>query len=481
MGRKSFTSAKGNANDFAALLDAHSDNLRSGFNPGETVTATLLGTQGEFLPCSVGAKQEALIAAEELTEDGQIKYQVGDTFQARFAGMKDGTFLFTTRTDSRAPVTDAGLHDAFAQALPVEGTVQKEINGGYEVTVNGQRAFCPFSQIALYKQEGAEYAGKKFNFLITEYGHDERGTNLVLSRRALLEREREEQTAALLDQLQEGQIRSGTVTRIVDFGCFVDLGGTEGLVPLRELSWQRGTKPSDVVKEGDRVDVCILSVDRETKRISLSLRAVQGDPWDQVVEKYPVGSVLEVTITRVEPFGAFAQIVPGIDGFLSTGRLAAGRRVRSAHEVATEGQRLEAQIEEIDYSKRRIALKPLDRRVAALKPGELAIGTETNGIVEGYKPFGVFVRLSEEKTGLLHVSETDIPRQGSAVAHLERQFPAGSEIKVVVKSLEGNRISLTLPSKWAQQQEEAQDDWRAHLQPSGSLGSLGDAFKGLDL
>ena len=190
MGRKSFTSAKSNAGDFAALLDAHSDNLRNGFTPGETVTATLLGTQGEFLPCSVGAKQEALIAAEELTEDGQIKYQVGDTFQARFAGMKDGTFLFTTRTDSRAPVTDTGLHDAFAQALPVEGTVQKEINGGYEVTVNGQRAFCPFSQIALYKQEGAEYAGKKFNFLITEYGHDDRGTNLVLSRRALLERER---------------------------------------------------------------------------------------------------------------------------------------------------------------------------------------------------------------------------------------------------------------------------------------------------
>lgn len=482
MARKGFSSTKGNKGDFAALVNAQFEDYRSGFEPGELVTATLLSTTGEYLACDVKAKREALIRAEELIEDGALKYQIGDKFEVRFVGMQNGTFLFTTKAESSAPVADTGLHDAFAQAVPVEGTVQKAINGGYEVTVLGQRAFCPFSQIALYKQEGVDYTGHKYNFLITEYSHDDRGANLVISRRALLERERAQQCEALFAELKEGEIRHGTITRIVEFGCFVDLGGAEGLIPLRELSWQRGVKPADLVKEGDQVDVVILSVDAVAKRISLSLRAVQGDPWDKVIEQYPVGSVLTVKIGRVEPFGAFAEIVPGIDGFLSTGRLAAGKRVRSAHEVATVGQELEAQVEDIDYGKRRIALKPLDRRIAELQPGELAVGQEVTGIVEGFKPFGIFIRLSEDKTGLLHISETDTPKQGSPMAHMERQFPAGSELKVIVKALDNNRISLTLPSKWAQQQEELQEDWRSNIQRSStSFSSLGDAFKGLNL
>jgi len=146
-----------------------------------------------------------------------------------------------------------------------------------------------------------------------------------------------------------------------------------------------------------------------------------------------------------------------------------------------EGQELELQIESIDTVKRRISLKPLDRRIAELKPGELAVGSEIEGIVESIQPFGVFVRLSEEKTGLLHISETDVPKQGSPAAQLERKFEPSSKIKVVVKSTDNGKISLTLPSKWAQGKDDDTDDWRSHVKSTGGMGSLGDAFAGLHL
>ncbi len=471
----------GDLSAFEALVNAQFESYRKGFDPGEMVDAVVLSVQGQTVACDVKAKREAIIPAEEFTdENGALTVKVGDVVRLRFLGMQDGTFLFTSKASTVAPVADRGLSEAFNLRQPVEGVVQKEVNGGYEVTVAGKRAFCPFSQMALFKKEGEDYIGRKMAFLITEYGEDDRGTNLIISRRELLEDEREEQRQALFAELVPNQIRKGTVTRFADFGVFVDLGGAEGLIPLREIAWQRDVKPQDVLKEGDAVDVMVLSIDEEAGRVSLSLRAVQGDPWDQVLEQHPVGSVLTGTITRIEKFGAFAQIVPGVEGLISIGRLGGGRRLISAREVVKEGQELELQVESVDFAKRRIALKPLDRRIAELKPGELAVGVEVEGIVESIRPFGIFVRLSEEQTGLLHISETQVPKQGSPVAQLERRFAPASKIKVIVKSLEGDRISLTLPETWAAQgTEEAQEDWRASVKPSESLGSLGDMLNKL--
>ena len=176
------------------------------------------------------------------------------------------------------------------------------------------RAFCPFSQISLFRQEGAEYIGKKFNFLISEYGEDDRGTNVIVSRRTLLEKEREAMRQDLIEDLHVGMVATGTVTRIVEFGVFVDLGGVEGLIPLKEIAWARDVKPEDVVKTGDKVDVQIKDIDWDRNRISLSLRGAQSDPWDAAVLRFTQGTVFTGKITKLEKFGAIsrnAAISPG--------------------------------------------------------------------------------------------------------------------------------------------------------------------------
>ncbi|MBP5510580.1 MAG: S1 RNA-binding domain-containing protein [Kiritimatiellae bacterium] len=474
--------------DFAAMLAGQFDNYRNGFDPGEEVDAVVTAVDGPYVTLDVNAKREGLLPVDEVRSvaDGKPRVKPGDTIHVIFSGMQDGAFIFSTRLAASREV-DRSLADAYAQQMPVEGTVEKEVNGGYEVTVNGQRAFCPYSQISLFRQEGVSYAGEKFNFLISEYGSDERGQNLIVSRRALLEKEREKQKEELKEDLFVGMICTGKVTRIVDFGAFVDLGGAEGLIPLREISWERNVKPSDVLKEGDTVDVQIKELNWDADRISLSLRGAKGDPFEDAVKKFPQGTSFTGKVTKLERFGAFVQLVPGVEGLIPIGKLGRGRHLVNAREVLSEGQEVLVEIESVDVERRRFGLALVDERIKALNPGELTIGMRTEGIVESIQPFGVFVRLSEEKTGLLHISETGLPKGGNALAKMEQAFPLDSKLEVMVKGLDNGRISLTLPSKWEKEAQEAQDsldvaNWLAdNKKQAGSLGSLGDAFSGLEL
>ncbi len=469
--------------DFESLLNAQMSSYHKGFNPGDRARGTVSNITNQYVTLDVNAKREGLVPLADMTnEDGTLRCKIGDSVEVYFAGMLNGAFLFSGSIGSKQ-VIDRSLNEAFVRQLPVEGLVEKEVNGGYEVTVGGKRAFCPFSQISLFRQEGAEYIGHKFNFLIAEYGEDDRGTNVIVSRRTLLEKEREAQRQDLIEELHVGMVASGTVTRIVEFGVFVDLGGVEGLIPLKEIAWGRDIKPEDVVKTGDKVDVQIKDIDWDRNRISLSLRGAQGDPWADAVARFTQGTVFTGKITKLEKFGAFAELIPGVEGLIPISKLGGGRRLMSAREVVTEGQEILLQVDSVDIERRRFSLKPVDERIKALKPGELAEGVKVDGIVESIQPFGIFVRLSEEKTGMLHISETDIPKGGNPLAKLERQFPPSSKIEVVVKSIEGDRISLTLPAKWETRGgDDAGNDvssWLSANKGSGPLGSLGDAFAGL--
>jgi small subunit ribosomal protein S1 len=462
--------------DFESMLNAQLTNYKSGFNPGDRVKGVVTNITNQFVILDVNAKREGLVApADMMNEDGTMRCKVGDTIDVVFAGMKDSAFLFTGSSNSKT-VVDRTLAEAFAKQMPVEGKVEKEVKGGYEVTIAGKRGFCPFSQISLFRQEGAVYTGEKFMFLVTEYGDDGRGENIILSRRDLLEKDRAAQRLELVEELMVGMVASGTVTRLVEFGVFVDLGGVEGLIPLKEIAWARDVKPEDVVKVGDKVDVQIKEIDWERNRISLSLRGAQGDPWADAVLKFPQGTTFMGKITKLERFGAFAQMIPGVEGLIPIGKLGNGRRIMSAREAVTEGQEILLKVESIDIERHRFSLKP----------GELAEGVKVEGIIESIQPFGIFVRLSEEKTGLLHISETDTPKGGNPVSKMERQFPPSTKIEVVVKSIEGDRISLTLPAKWENRNNTPDGDnkevstWLSN-QPSGSFGSLGDAFGNLQL
>lgn len=190
--------------------------------------------------------------------------------------------------ESKKSMLDQVLLKAFNEGKTVEGVVAKEIKGGYEVTVNSQRGFCPFSAMSLRREEGFNPVGAKFQFLITEYVEEERGVNLVLSRRAVLEAEREKKREELREDLWEGEIVTGEVVRLVNFGAFVDLGGVDGLIPLREMSWGRDVRPESILKIGDKVDVKILKLDWDAGRITLSLRALLPKPEPVVKNKKEV-------------------------------------------------------------------------------------------------------------------------------------------------------------------------------------------------
>ncbi len=273
--------------DFGAMLDGQFANYRRGFNPGDTVTARVTRVGHEYVTLDVNAKNVGLLPVADVTDaDGEVTVKRDDRIKVSFVAMQKDAFIFA-RADlaESAAVTalDQTIQHAYNNGLAVEGKVEKEVKGGYEVTVAGHRGFCPYSQIDRSRKQlppGAEnpYVGQTFQFLVQEYGKDDRGDNLIVSRRAAQEKELETARDYLRDSLEEGQTLNGTIVKVLDFGAFVDLGGIEGLVPVREISWDKVVNPKDFVREGDLVTVKILSLDWERNRISLSIRQTQSKP-----------------------------------------------------------------------------------------------------------------------------------------------------------------------------------------------------------
>lgn len=340
--------------DFEALLDKQFASFNKGFNPGEHVRARVISVGPEALVLDVSAKEEGILPIGE--DDGGLReLKPGDMVDVIFTGMSNGALLFAHGEDPAAGGADRTVAGAFESGLPVEGRVQGEVNGGYEIMVGKTRGFCPYSQMALHREDGAEYVGKTFLFLVSEYDPEEK--NLIVSRRALLERQMAEKREALKASLEEGETRTGKVTRLADFGFFVDIGGAEGLVPLRELSWQRNVKPSDIVSVGQTVEVLVRQIDWERNRISLSLRATQTNPLDTFLSTAQVGATMEGKVVRLEPFGAFVELEPGVEGLLPIGAIARGRRIAHPSQILSADQRLEVRIDSIDPDRKRISLR----------------------------------------------------------------------------------------------------------------------------
>ncbi len=341
---------------FAELLEQSLSNQSGRLAPGQKVTARVLKVSAEWLFIDTGHKGEGVVDLKEFTDpDGVISVKEGDTISAYFLSSSRGEMRFTTRVGGGSSGT-AQLEEAWQAGVPVEGVVEKEIKGGYEVKLAGSaRAFCPFSQMSLRRVENPEsFIGTHFSFRITDYG--ESGRNIVVSRRVLLEEEqkrlREEAQAAL----SEGMTVSGTVTSLRDFGAFVDIGGIEGLLPVSEIGWSRVKDVRDVLSVGQQVQVMVKSIDREKERISLSLKDTLEDPWEKVGEMYPEGSFHTGVVARLTAFGAFVTLSDGVDGLIHISKLGAGKRISHPREVLAEGQTIEVKVESFDRENRRLSL-----------------------------------------------------------------------------------------------------------------------------
>jgi len=363
--------------DFGDILARFEDEqFASGSKPpgsadpkvGEKVKGIVVGFGEDSAFIDLGSKSEGVVALEELLdEDGDISVDVGDSVEAVVAAEEPETGSLILRVKpgregSGDEIAIAELHQSYEARIPVEGKVTSTNKGGVDVEIAGLRAFCPISQLDLgYVEDAESYVGARYTFRITRFERGRGKPNIVVSRRELLAEEQAARAAEVLSRLEVGNVISGHVSSLAPYGAFVDLGGVEGLLHVSEISHQRIEDPADVLVPGQELEVEILKIEDAKKpggspRISLSLRSLEADPWQKAAEQFPEGTVATGKIRKLETFGAFVELVPGLDGLLHISELGGGRRINHPREVVDVGQELPVKVLSVDAKRRRISL-----------------------------------------------------------------------------------------------------------------------------
>jgi len=362
--------------DFAALLAASEADNRHGKRStvGESVHGRVIALGQTTAFVAIGGKGEAVIDLAEFrdADSGEVRLAVGDQVEATVVddGSRSGAVVLK-RMLGRGGHVPAELEQAFAHGIPIEGVVTGENKGGFDVQIGGARAFCPGSQIDLRRGErvpGSQYVGQRLQFRVTKL--DAGGRNVVVSRRDLLEEELAAHAAATWERLEVGAVVHGTVTSLRDFGAFVDLGGVEGLIHVSELGHGRVQHPSEVLTPGQAVEVQVVKLGPAPtadttaagrRQVGLSLKALAPDPWTTAAERFRVGTTVRGVVRRLEPFGAFVQIAPGLDGLVHVSKLALDRHVSHPRQVVSIGQEVEVTVLNVDPVKRRMSLSIVEQ------------------------------------------------------------------------------------------------------------------------
>jgi small subunit ribosomal protein S1 len=324
--------------------------------PGQKIEAVIVKITKDWIFLDLGGKSEGYLDRKELTdESGNLSVKEGDSITAYFLSSKHNEKLFTTRIGA-GDSARTYIEEVWRNAIPIEGIVEKEIKGGFEIKLaGGMRGFCPYSQIDLQRTENAkDYIGRRLSFRITEYG--ERGRNIILSARAILEEQKKKEEEALKEKLHEGMTIKGTVVSVRDFGAFLDIGGLQGLLPISEIGWERVEDIHERLSIGQTLDVVITKLNWQENRISLSLKETLPDPWNEAPAKYPEGTFHTGTVVRLTKFGAFVNLGPGVDGLIHISKLGKGKRITHPGEVVTVGQTIDVRIDAVDSEQKRISL-----------------------------------------------------------------------------------------------------------------------------
>ena len=464
--------------DFAAMLGAGPVKLTY-VNPGDKVSATVVAVGTEAVFVELGGKTEGAIDRSELLDsEGELSVSVGDIVEAFVVSVSDGIKL--SKGIGKGSENAALIEHAHTQGIPVLGTVSATNKGGYEVEIAGTRAFCPFSQIDIQPTEEPDvHLGQSYQFLITKV--EEEGRNVVVSRRRLQEQERERQAVETIEAIAPGAVFEGIVSRVADFGAFVDLGGVDGLVHVSELSYARMDHPSEMLSVGDTVRAVVVSAhdlhDPKNRRIGLSMKQLQEDPWMAAIREIHVGVTLTGVVARLEGFGAFVEIGTGVDGLVHVSEVAPGRRINHPKEVLSVGDEVQVQVIKVDPQKRQIGLsiKSLMDDPWSNAAKSYPIGGPIQGIVDSVQKFGIFVSLSGIN-GLIPLSQ--LP--DDEAKNVYTRFRPGTEIEARVLAVDSDRRRLTLSRR-----EDAEGDsrqafssYKAAQEEVVPMGTFADLLKG---
>jgi small subunit ribosomal protein S1 len=473
---------------FEELLKASSQSPGRKLFPGDKVSGKVAKISKDTVFVDLGGKSEGIADIQEfLDKEGHLIVKQGDWVEMRVASIRDGIHLTKGMKVQGADALDI-LREAKENAVPVEGRVSGVVKGGFEVNLSGIRAFCPLGQIDLaFCEKPEEHVGARYPFRIMEI--KERGKNIIVSRRVLMEEEREKKSKETLARLKPGLECEGKVTKLTDFGAFVDIGGIEGMVHISEISHGRINHPSEILKPGQQVNVKVLKIESEKEgrpKISLSIKALEPDAWDKGLG-FEEGEIIHGKVSRLADFGAFVEVAPGVDGLVHISEISFDR-VPHPGKLLKEGEWVDVLVMGIDRDARRISLsikeaaikKKMDMEEGSGK-ARLEVGQILTGIVEDSKSYGLFVRLPRlgpRVRGLLPMEELKDSERGE----VKKKFPKGREIQVEIISIdEKGRIRL---SQRAMEEREDRKDYERFVEKEekvGKLGTLGEIFKDFKL
>ena len=427
--------------DAAPTAEAAKGPARGPVQPGDIVPCRVVAIDRDAVLVEMGGKDQGMVALEQFEEDPTP----GDVLQLEVVRYDRSEDLWVV---SRAGAVERATWEDLSVGMMVEALVERANKGGLEVSFNSINAFMPISQISMYRVEKPEeFVGQKLKCLVTEVKRRER--RVIVSARAPMEAEAEEKKEALLAELAEGDIRDGVVRQVVPFGAFVDLGGVDGLVHVSQMSYTRVENPADLVQPGQQVKVQVLKIDLEKGRISLGMKQTQPDPWETVEANYSAGSVVTVRVVKLEAFGAFVELEPGLEGLIPISEMTWTSRPNHASDVLEVGQVVKPLVLQVDQPRRRISLslKQAQANPWAGAAGKFPAGSELVGKVTRIAEFGAFVELEPGVEGLVHISELS----DAHVRRVEEVAQIGQTVTVRVRDVDeaARRISLTMKGVYA--------------------------------
>ncbi len=435
---------------FAELFEASQANLAK-LKPGAIVVGTVVDVRGDVVVINAGLKSEGIVPIEQFRNDaGEIDVGVGDQVKVALDSIENGfgETVLSREKAKRAMVWDE-LEEALEKNETITGRISGKVKGGFTVDIKDVRAFLPGSLVDVRPVRDPAYLeGKELEFKLIKL--DRKRNNVVVSRRAVVESEHSEEREQLMDKLQEGAILKGVVKNLTDYGAFVDLGGIDGLLHITDMAWKRVRHPSEVVNVGDELDVRVLKFDRERNRVSLGLKQLGEDPWDNISRRYPANSRVFGKVSNVTDYGAFVEIEPGVEGLVHVSEMDWTNKNVNPSKVVQVGDEVEVMVLDVDEERRRISLgmkqvaaNPWETFAATHKKGD-----KVSGQIKSITDFGIFIGLDGGIDGLVHLSDISWNTTGEDVV---RNFKKGDTLDAVVLAVDPERERISLGVKQLEQ------------------------------
>ncbi len=429
--------------DFDALFEEYLG--KSDVKDGEIIEGTVLSVSKDFATVDIGYKSEGLIPLDEFMKEGKIEVNVGDVVEVYVEALENESGLVELSKEKahKLKIWDQ-ISDACERDELVEGVIVSRVKGGLTVDI-GVKAFLPGSQVDLRPVRNLEkYIGERYEFKVIKF-NKKRG-NIVLSRRVLLEKERESMKKETLGQLEEGISVTGVVKNITDYGCFVDLGGIDGLLHITDMSWGRVNHPSELFEVGDEIKVKILKFDADSERVSLGMKQITEDPWAIVEQSYVIGQRVSGKVVSLTDYGAFIEIAEGVEGLIHVSEMSWTKRVKHPSKLLEEGADVEAVILDIDSTQKRISLglKQTEENPWVLLEERYPIGAKVRGKVRNITNFGIFVGIEDGIDGLVHISDLS---WSPKVTHPQELFEKGDEVEAMVLHIDPDKERFSLGIK----------------------------------